>query len=496
MKVYLNSLLTSTNYYNKVSPAVTENKKSLTFVPIGDRIEFSDKSSKNLSFKATFLKHLSAGISAGAASGAAIGTKVGGVVDLGTAGTTLGVPTATGATVGTVLGGVTGAIGGTVSYFTCKSREKIKKAAAEEAAKIQKEKNALEAKAKALEEQQNIADAKNQEALDKKQAQIDELKEQNRILEKYAVKKYEEANGVGLGRIAGYYEDKNLLNAAFISPYKKSFNSETKYESYNVPNGVLLYGTSGNGKTTLAEGIIEELMNTTDTEYYNLSDLKRSKLEDKLSEIKEKAQQDWENNNKRTIIFLDEFDGFAPNPSIIKRKLQGDDTENPTNSYLKNFMNNCSKFGITIIATTNYPRNIEKPFIDNDTRFSVRTAIEPPKAEDITQILSYYLEGVTDDTVDLKEITDILIQKTDKDKAMYSSSKIEKLAEKAKDKAKKEKRFVSQEDLLKIANKTNPNIDSEDIESFKEDFELIANMTYEEYLEEKEENKQKENTEE
>ena len=486
MKVYLNTT-TKANYSNNLKRYNNINSSYSTFLRNSDKLELSGKTDPNLSFKATFWKHFTAGISAGAVSGAAIGTKVGGVVDLGTAGTTLGVPTATGATVGGFLGGVTGAIGGTVSYFTCKSREEIKKAAAEEAAKIQKEKDALEAKAKALEEQQNIADAKNKEALDKKQAQLDELKEQNRILEKYAVKKYKEANGVGLGRIAGYCEDKDLLNAAFISPYKKSFNPETKYESYNVPNGVLLYGTSGNGKTTLAEGIIEELMNTTDTEYYNLSDLKRSKLEDKLSEIKEKAQQDWENNNKRTIIFLDEFDGFAPNPSIIKRTLQGDDTENPSNGYLKSFMNDCSKFGITIIATTNYPRNIEKPFIDNDSRFSVRTAIESPKAEDITQILNYYLDGVTDDTVNLEEITDILIQKTDKDKAMYSSSKIEKLAEKAKEKAKKEKRFVSQEDLLKIANKTNPNIDSDDIESFKEDFEFITNMTYEEYLEEKEE---------
>ncbi len=495
MKVYLNTT-TKTNYSNNLKQYNNTNNPHSSFLQNSDKLELSSKTNPNLSFKATFWKHLSAGISAGAASGAAIGTKVGGVVDLGTAGTTLGVPTATGATVGGFLGGITGAIGGTVSYFTCKSREEIKKAAAEEAAKIQKEKDALEAKAKALEEQQNIANSKNQKALENKQAQLDELKKQNKILETYAVKKYEEANGVGLGRIAGYYEDKNLLNAAFISPYKKSFNPETKYESYNVPNGVLLYGTSGNGKTTLAEGIIEELMNTTDTEYYNLSDLKRSKLEDKLSEIKEKAQQDWENNNKRTIIFLDEFDGFAPNPNIIKRTLQGDDTENPSNGYLKSFMNDCSKFGITIIATTNYPRNIEKPFIDNDSRFSVRTAIEPPKADDITQILNYYLEGVTDDTVNLKEITNILIQKTDKDKAMYSSSKIEKLAEKAKDKAKKEKRFVSQEDLLKIANKTNPNIDSNDIESFKEDFEFITNMTYEEYLEEKEELEKQKNTEE
>ena len=495
MKVYLNTT-TKANYSNNLNRYNNTNKPCLMSFQNSDKLELSSKTNPNLSFKATFWKHLSAGISAGAASGAAIGTKVGGVIDLGTAGATVGVPTATGATVGSVIGGVTGAIGGTISYFTSKSREEIKKAAAEEAAKIQKEKNALEAKAKALEEQQNIADAKNQEALEKKQAQLDELKEQNRILEKYAVKKFEEANGVGLGRIAGYYEDKNLLNVTFISPYKKSFNPETKYESYNIPNGVLLYGTSGNGKTTLAEGIIEELMNTTNTVFYNLSDLKRSQLEDKLYEIKEKAQQDWENDNKRTIIFLDEFDGFAPNPSIFKRKLQGDDTENPSNGYLKNFMNDCNKYGITIIATTNYPRNIEKPFIDNDSRFSVRTAIEPPQAEDITQILNYYLEGVTDDTVNLEEITDILIQKTDKDKAMYSSSKIEKLAEKAKDKAKKEKRFVSQEDLLKIANKTNPNIDSDDIESFKEDFEFITNMTYEEYLEEKEENKQQENTEE
>lgn len=487
MKVQLNPSITANN------KPFLKKAKSQNFTPnMGqtfDTFENTNKSTSNPSFKATFWKHLTAGVTAGASLGSAFGAKTGAVVDIGTGGATLGASTITGSTLGGLIGGAAGGVGGTISYFACKNSEKAKKEAEEAQKKLEKEKEELEKKSKALAEQQAAADRKNTDSIKKQQDKIDELKKQNEILQKFATKELNVIKGVGLGKIAGYEEDKEALNMAFISPYKKSFMPEHQNEALNIPNGILLYGISGNGKTTLAQGIIEELVNTTPTDFHDLSNIKRSNLEEELDKIKTQAQQNFENENKRTIIFLDEFDGFAPDLRTLQKKIYGDDKENPTNSYLKSFMNDCADYGITIIAATNYPQKIEKPFIDNNKRFSIRTAIEAPDAENIKAILNYYLSDVTDDSVNLEEVTDVLAQKLDTDSALFSCSKIEELAKKAKDSAKKEKRLVSQEDLLKQANRIKPNIKEDDITDFKEDFEFIANMTYEEYLEEKEENR-------
>lgn len=486
MKVYFTP---STNFYKKQNSTTTNYIKDITrFNLTQDIFEKTNNVSQDISFKATFWKHITVGIATGASAGSAIGAKVGGAVDLGTAGTTLGVPTVTGTTAGGVIGGLIGGVGGVFTYFGSNEREKTRKEVEKANKKLEEVRAEIEQKNKALAEQQAIAEKKNQDAIDKQKAQIEELKQQTEILQKFVTKQLKEVSGVGLGRIAGYEEDKKLLNEAFISPYTKSFDPRYKDEALNIPNGVLLYGLSGNGKTTLAEGIIEQLLNTTETVYYDLSNIKRSELENKLYEIKENAQRILETENKRTIVFLDEFDGFAPNPSYLKQVLNSTNKENPTNSYLKSFMNNCSQYGITIIATTNNPQDIESPFIHNNKRFSVVTAIEPPNAENIKLILDYYLDGLTDDSVDTQKITDILASKLDLNKALYSCSKIKDIADKSKERARKEKRLISQDDLLKYANKINPNLKTDDIDKFKTDFELVSGMTYEEYLEEKAEN--------
>jgi len=482
MNVQFNTTITTGCGNHYVKTAKTTNFVTNTGLNC-DTFENSKKNTLKPSFKATFWKHVTTGASAGAAAGSAIGTKVGAAVDLGTIGTTLGVPTATGSTVGMILGGIAGGISGSITYCVSSSREKVAQEAEKIRQKLKKEKEELEKQSRALAEEQAASDRKNAAKLKQQQAKIEELIKQNEILQKFQTKELNIIRGVGLGKIAGYAEDKKALNELFISPYKKSLDPRYQNEELNIPNGILLYGISGNGKTTLAHGIIEELLNTTDTNFYDLSTIKRSKLEEELDKIKIKAQQDFENDNKRTIIFLDEFDGFAPDLKRLQKKIYSEDEENPTNSYLKSFMNDCADYGITIIAATNYPQLIEKPFINNNKRFSVRTVIEAPNPKDINEILDYYLSDVIDETVNLQEITDILAQKIDLDNALFSCSKIEELARKAKNSAKKEKRLVSQEDLLKLANRIKPNINEDDIIDFKEDFEFIENMTYDEYLE-------------
>lgn len=445
----------------------------------------------NPSFGATFWKTFSKHVAAGASTGAAVGSQVGGAVDLGTLGTTLGVPTAGGTAVGSVIGGAGGAITGTISYFVDKKHEAERKKLEEENKKLEKEKQEIEEKQKALAEQEAAATKKNQEALDKQQKDLAEQKRLVEILQSYNTKELNTKKGVGLGKTAGYAEDKAALNEVFISPFRKSFDDNNFVEE-EIPNGILLYGLSGNGKTTLAQGMIEELTNSTNTAFYDLSSIRRKDLQDELIKIREKASIEFAESGKRTLILMDEFDGLAPQPSNLNKMLKGDEAENTSNAYLKSFMNDCSDDGITIIATTNYPQNIETPFITNNKRFAVKTVIEPPNSNDMAEILEYYLDGVTTGDINYEEAAKLMTRNTKAKEANYSCSCVKSIADKAKAFAKKQKRLVTQDDILMFADRVKPDLSKKYMDLFKEDFEYVTGSTYEEYLEEKQKSKEQE----
>ena len=59
----------------------------------------------------------------------------------------------------------------------------------------------------------------------------------------------------GFSKIAGYNSEKEILNKYFISEIKKEQNGEQA----NVPNSVLFFGPTGNGKTTFAKSLCKAL---------------------------------------------------------------------------------------------------------------------------------------------------------------------------------------------------------------------------------------------
>ena len=418
----------------------------------------------NPAFKATF-KSTGIGLYAGTKAGLAIGAKLEAMTGFVSCGTIAATCAVLGSLGGTIAGFLTGS-----AIDDAAERRKLENSIRENEEKIR----LLNEKNRIIELEKQKSDARQRLIREEQQRVIEKQKNELKILNKFDYKKLEEKNGVGLGKLAGYEEDKEALYQAFINPYIQSY----KYKNYemDVPNGVLLYGISGNGKTALSKAIIEEISATTNSNFYNLSTVPVDDLPKELNVIEEKAKADFENEHKRTIVFIDEFDRYALDSTRIGY--------NPESTgYLKTFMNDCAKKGITILATTNNPQHMAEPFVINNRRFSIRTMIEPPSKNDIKKILQYYLKGLTEGEIDYDSAVKCLQEKALEKGGKYSCSEIENLAEQMKIKAKKEKRLVTQNDIDAVVKKSIPNIRKEQMERFKKDFECIScGTTYEKYL--------------
>ncbi len=427
-------------------------------------------------FKATLWKNITTGASIGAGTGAATGAKIGGAIDLGTAGAALGIPTITSTAIGAIGGAITGMAGGYARWAHQNERERL-----------EKERNALEAARVKLAEDikqkqadMTQADANHKAIIEKQLRILTETARINTLNATYNAKAIDEKNGIGLGRLAGYSDDKKALNEAFISPFIKSRTNPEICEK--VPNGILLYGLTGNGKTTMAIALAEQALGIETSlrekdhpNFYNLSSQSPEETVNRLRSIAEKASAEYHQTGQRSIVFIDEFDAISLAP-----KERGYNAA--VNGFLKSFLTGCSDYGITLIATTNHPQSMEDAFIINKERFPVKTALEPPSERDIQDILEYYLKGLTDETVKCNRLAAVLDVKAQKHHEKYTCSTIETIVKEAKKRAKKLSRFVSQDDLISIIKSTSPDLKKKSLDKFKADFEFISGMTYAKYL--------------
>lgn len=453
-----------TNYNNMHSVSLSKNASDV-FVK------------SNPSFCATFWKTICISTSAGAAAGSAVGAKFGVTVDLGTGGSTLGLGTLSGGTAGGIVGGVAGAVTGTFKYFSDKNKEKKLAKLEAENAKIREQIEKYEKKDKANNDAQNKID----EELNIRHANAKAVEAQyvEELRTTYAYNKngINELTARGLDTVAGYQSDKKSIVDFFITPFK--FSLAHPERDVEVPNGILFYGLSGNGKSTLAKAIIDDITSTTETNFYDLSTAKTSDIKEKLAEISEKAEKDFYENRKRTIVFMDEFDRFVN----VKTKTKDSDVKQA----VINFLEHTSENGITVIAATNYPQNIDAPVLMSKTKFPIKTVIEPPSKNDIGEILAYYLNGVTgENEIDYEYLANMIEEKASLKESKYSCSAIKYIADITKQQVKKENRMVNQQDIERIINKVKPDLSKKYMDGFREDFEFMSNgMTYDEYLESK-----------
>jgi transitional endoplasmic reticulum ATPase len=187
--------------------------------------------------------------------------------------------------------------------------------------------------------------------------------------------------GNGFNDIAGMEELKNQLNTQVLDVLKRP--EHFKKYGVTIPNGMLLYGPPGCGKSFISEKFCEEAgFNFFLIKPSDLSSIYVSGGEDKIGQLFKEAE-----NNAPTVICFDEVDAIMPkrtndaNQSISAR----------VNEFLAQ-LNKCSERGIFVIATTNKPELIDEAMLRTG-RLEIKIYISPPDKSARAQLFELYLKN-------------------------------------------------------------------------------------------------------
>lgn len=207
----------------------------------------------------------------------------------------------------------------------------------------------------------------------------------------------QKGEGHGFQDIAGMENLKQMLRQKVIFILK----DKEKAEKYKLlpPNGMLFYGPPGCGKSFFAEKFAEETgFNFILVKASDLGSIYVHGSQGKIADLFRKAEQ-----NQPTIICFDEFDAFVPNRGGNGAEHQAGEV----NEFLTQ-LNNCSKRGIFVIATSNRPDMID-PAVLRTGRIDKLIYVPMPDKEARQEMFRLHLEGRPCEDINttrLAELTD------------------------------------------------------------------------------------------
>ncbi|MBD5272409.1 MAG: AAA family ATPase [Bacteroides sp.] len=178
------------------------------------------------------------------------------------------------------------------------------------------------------------------------------------------------ADGEGFSAIAGMQELKDLVKTEVID----AINQREEYERYGVsiPNGMLLYGPPGCGKTFFAKQLAAEVgFNFMVKKPSDLQSRWVNATQENIAAMFKEAEA-----NAPTIIFIDEMNELTPNRdsgNVHQMHLSA------VNELLAN-MDRLGEKGIFVIGATNYPHLMD-PAILRSGRLDKKFYVSPPDFE-------------------------------------------------------------------------------------------------------------------
>lgn len=160
--------------------------------------------------------------------------------------------------------------------------------------------------------------------------------------------KIKKQTGNGFADVAGMEEVKHIFYKDILFLLK----NKEKVERYKlkIPNGALLYGPPGCGKTYIAEKFAQESgLNFMMVKASDLGSIYIHGTQGKIAELFDEAEK-----KAPTVICFDEFDAMVPDRSRMDNVGQSGEV----NEFLSQ-LNNCAERGIFVIGTSNRPDRID-----------------------------------------------------------------------------------------------------------------------------------------
>jgi transitional endoplasmic reticulum ATPase len=285
------------------------------------------------------------------------------------------------------------------------------------------------------------------------QALNGEIEVENPVLEKSATQSQTLSSvkkGEGFKSIAGMQDLKDTIKLDVID----ALNEKEKYAEYGltIPNGMLLYGPPGCGKTFFAEKMAEEIG-------FNFYQIKPSDIQSKwVNASQENIKNLFEEARKNapSIIFIDELDALVPNRNNSSVNHMN---TSAVNEFLAQ-MNNSGDEGVFIIGATNRPNSID-PAILRAGRLDKHIYLPPPDYKARELMFKLYLEKrPTEIGLDYSKLAEATEN--------YVSSDIKFLCDEASRMALRSKSRINKEILLETIKSNKPSISLSELNSYIE----------------------------
>lgn len=263
------------------------------------------------------------------------------------------------------------------------------------------------------------------------------------------------STGKGFEGIAGMDELKEILFHDVIRALKE----KELYREYGltIPNGMLLYGPPGCGKSFFAQKLSDEVG-------YNYVEVKPSMLasiyvhgaQEKIAALFEAARK-----NAPTVLNFEEFDALVPRRDSHSGKNQSGEI----NEFLVQ-LNNCGETGVFVIASTNQPDLID-PAVLRSGRIDKVFFVPPPDLVARREMMRLLLSNRP---VDLGIDYQLLAEKTEN----FVSADIQNLVNESARLALRSMTKITQDLLLEVVSNFRPSVNAQELrkhEAIRKQFE-------------------------
>ncbi|SDH89453.1 transitional endoplasmic reticulum ATPase [Flavobacterium omnivorum] len=255
--------------------------------------------------------------------------------------------------------------------------------------------------------------------------------------------------GKGFSAIAGMSNLKQQLQNDVINVIENP--EEYKKHNLGLPNGMLLYGPPGCGKTFFAERFAEEAgYNFIKVVSSDLASIYVHGSQEKIGKLFKEARE-----QAPTILYFDELDAMVPSREIVNNQSQSGEV----NEFLSQ-LDNIGESGVFVIGSTNKPNTIDKAAL-RAGRLEKWFYIPPPDFEARKAMFELYLK---DRPLDFGIDYTILSNLTEN----YVSSDIKLLIDEASRKTIRDKsKRISMEIMTFIINNQKPTVELSELKKYE-----------------------------